>query len=120
MNNTIWQFVGFVSVTNGQSFTFGHDDGVTFSIGSDVVVNAPSSTAPINTTGTYTGPTGNEPFVLTYAECCGPPAELNVDLPMTSSTPEASTWAMMLLGFAGLGFFGYRRAKKARATVEAT
>ena len=26
--------------------------------------------------------------------------------------PEPSTWAMMLLGFAGLGFAGYRRAKK--------
>ena len=24
--------------------------------------------------------------------------------------PEPSTWAMMLLGFAGLGFLGYRKA----------
>jgi PEP-CTERM motif len=29
--------------------------------------------------------------------------------------PEASTWAMMLLGFAGLGFAGYRRAREPRA-----
>lgn len=28
------------------------------------------------------------------------------------STPEPSTWAMMLVGFAGLAFAGYRRAKK--------
>ena len=28
-----------------------------------------------------------------------------------SAVPEPSTWAMMLLGFAGLGFAGYRRAK---------
>jgi hypothetical protein len=27
--------------------------------------------------------------------------------------PEASTWAMMLVGFAGLGFAGYRRTRKA-------
>jgi hypothetical protein len=27
-------------------------------------------------------------------------------------TPEPSTWAMMLIGFAGLGFAGYRRAKR--------
>jgi hypothetical protein len=31
-----------------------------------------------------------------------------------SVAPEPSTWAMMLLGFAGLGFAGYRQARKAR------
>jgi hypothetical protein len=30
-----------------------------------------------------------------------------------SDVPESSTWAMMLLGFAGLGFAGYRKAKRA-------
>ena len=29
-----------------------------------------------------------------------------------SVVPEPSTWVMMLLGFAGLGFAGYRQAKK--------
>jgi hypothetical protein len=28
------------------------------------------------------------------------------------STPESSTWAMLLLGFAGLGFAGYRKARR--------
>ncbi len=32
-------------------------------------------------------------------------------------TPEASTWAMMLLGFVGLGFAGYRRAKAGPTTL---
>jgi PEP-CTERM motif len=31
----------------------------------------------------------------------------------TSAVPEPSTWAMMLLGFAGLGFAGYRKSHKA-------
>jgi hypothetical protein len=31
-----------------------------------------------------------------------------------SPVPEPSTWAMMLLGFVGLGFAGYRHARKAR------
>jgi PEP-CTERM motif len=31
---------------------------------------------------------------------------------IATSAPEPSTWAMMLLGFAGLGFAGYRRAKR--------
>jgi hypothetical protein len=30
-----------------------------------------------------------------------------------STIPEASTWAMLMLGFAALGFAGYRRAKTA-------
>jgi hypothetical protein len=34
---------------------------------------------------------------------------------MTSGVvPEPSTWAMMLIGFAGLGYAGYRRDRKTR------
>jgi PEP-CTERM motif len=35
------------------------------------------------------------------------------------SVPEPSTWAMMALGFAGLGFVGYRKAKVARTALAA-
>jgi hypothetical protein len=41
----------------------------------------------------------------------------------TANVPEPSTWAMMLVGLAGLGFAGYRRTKKnakALATVSST
>jgi hypothetical protein len=34
----------------------------------------------------------------------------NIDV-IRSTVPESSTWAMLLLGFAGLGFAGYRRAR---------
>lgn len=34
-----------------------------------------------------------------------------VTLTLSSGVPEPSTWAMLVLGFAGLGFAGYRRAK---------
>jgi hypothetical protein len=37
---------------------------------------------------------------------------------VTSAVPEPSTWAMMLLGFAGLGFMAYRR--KSKPTLIAT
>lgn len=32
--------------------------------------------------------------------------------PITSGVPEPSTWAMMMLGFAGVGFVAYRRKAK--------
>jgi hypothetical protein len=38
--------------------------------------------------------------------CTGPSCTI------TTAVPEASTWAMMLLGFAGLGFTAYRRKSK--------
>jgi hypothetical protein len=33
----------------------------------------------------------------------------------TTPVPEASTWAMMLAGFAGIGFLGYRASRKTAA-----
>jgi hypothetical protein len=47
------------------------------------------------TPGTYTG---SEGAVLTVQDI-----------------PETSTWAMMALGFAGLGFLGYRKTRNALA-----
>ena len=34
---------------------------------------------------------------------------------VVAGTPEPSTWAMMVLGFVGLGFAGYRKGRKAAA-----
>ena len=40
--------------------------------------------------------------------------------PITTNVPESSTWAMMLLGFAGLGYAGcYRKTKSASTAVAA-
>jgi hypothetical protein len=36
---------------------------------------------------------------------------------LSNSVPEPSTWAMMLVGFAGLGYAGYRRAREPRAAT---
>ncbi len=37
----------------------------------------------------------------------------------TAAVPEPSTWAMLLLGFAGLGYAGYRRARTGGALLAA-
>jgi hypothetical protein len=34
-----------------------------------------------------------------------------------AAVPEQSTWVLMLLGFAGLGFVGYRQAGRAPASA---
>jgi hypothetical protein len=49
----------------------------------------------------------------TYVYTWGDPGSLTVEV--SSGVPEPSTWAMMLLGFGGLGFLAYRR----RATFAA-
>jgi PEP-CTERM motif len=58
----------------------------------------------------------------------GDPPTLSLDVPkgasvttawgvfdnfVTAPVPEPSTWTMMLVGFAGLAFAGYRRSRRA-------
>jgi hypothetical protein len=50
----------------------------------------------------YDAHTGSITGTLAYIDV-GPP---------TSAVPEPSTWAMMILGFAGIGFMAYRRKAK--------
>jgi hypothetical protein len=108
MLNTIFDFRGMVSVTTGETFTVTHDDGLTLVIGGNTVISAPGPTSPTTTTVTYGGPTGNYSFNLVYGECCGPPAVLNISLPL-SPVPEPSTYAMLLAGLGLIGFVAYRR-----------
>ena len=47
-----------------------------------------------------------------------PAPTFNAAFSLSGSTiPEPSTWAMMLLGFAGLGFAACRRARQARPAI---
>jgi PEP-CTERM motif len=63
-----------------------------------------SEAAPIFSPGQYlveTVGTGDEAFVVVTAA--------------TPAVPEPSTWAMMLIGFAGLGYAGHRASRKSAA-----
>jgi hypothetical protein len=44
----------------------------------------------------------------------GPPVALLSDVSL-SAIPEPATWALMVLGFGGLGFAAYRRTKRSAA-----
>ncbi len=106
---TLLDFQGVVSVTNGQTFTVTHDDGLTLKIGNTTVINTPGPTSPTMTTATYFGPTGNFAFELVYGECCGGPAVLQIDLPFSNAVPEPATMLLFGAGVAGLAAVGRRK-----------
>lgn len=102
---SLLEFIGMVSVTNGQQFTVTHDDGLTLNIGGLDVITASGPTPPTHTTATYTGPTGNLPFTLVYGECCGGSAVLQIGLPLqpASGTPEPGSFGLIAGGLPTLG-----------------
>ena len=69
----------------------------------------------------FEGPDGGKAEM--YGNCNGclnpgyydPPVTIGPDGSIIESAPEASTWAMMGLGFAGLGFAGWRNRRAALA-----
>jgi hypothetical protein len=60
--------------------------------------------------------------VINLGSNFGPNIDLTIvtygsgDFVLGGAVPESSTWAMMLIGFAGFGYAGYRRAREPRAT----
>ena len=59
--NTFFDFKGTVTVTNGQTFTVTHDDGLSLDIGGVLVIDQPGPTPPVTQTFTYGGASGNLP-----------------------------------------------------------
>jgi hypothetical protein len=100
-------FFRFTSSVSGGAYggTLTHDDGATLILGGVTLVNSPGETIANTDAFFAAGPFNNTQLILDYVEGNGAPAVLN----LTATVPEASTWAMMILGFFGLGFMGYRR-----------
>jgi hypothetical protein len=72
----------------------------------------------LSDTATYIGQTFSSLGVTpgTYEWTWGSGANQNFTL-VIGEVPEPATWTMMLLGFAGLGFAGYRASRRATAIV---
>jgi hypothetical protein len=76
-----------------------------------------ASGAALSDTATYLSQTFMSLGVTrgTYEWTWGPGANQNFTLVI--GTPESSTWAMMLIGFAALGLMGYQSAGRRRRTA---
>ena len=71
---------------------------------------------PLSDTSIYSGATfatlGVTPGTYVWKWGEGATAD-SFTLQIGGGVPEPSTWAMMALGFAGIGFVGYRSSRKA-------
>jgi hypothetical protein len=106
--NTLFQFTGSTTLTNGVTYTFEHDDGLLLYLGSSLVINEGGPTSATITPFTVCASGcdavgGTYSFTLDYAEVFGAPAVLITDLPLTS-TPEPSSFILLGSGlFAAAG-----------------
>jgi hypothetical protein len=90
--------------TNG--FAFVSTAGISFETAAGQSVNI------FSFDGQMTPPTGNA-----YGETTSNPTAFGVGAFTLTAVPEASTWAMMLVGFAGLSMAGYRASQRQAATA---
>jgi len=87
----------------------GHLDG---SVISDT--ETPLSVADLNAAGIFATQTLSEAAAFGGGKVFDF-SNTNITANFTSDVPEASTWAMLLIGFAGLGLAGYRASRKSAA-----
>jgi len=89
--------------------------------GNEIDSSVTSSDIPFSITTPFSGDFGDAAFSNLSFDCTGGncagfvSADMSVGLVNDSTVPEASTWIMMAVGFAGLGLAGYRRARTAEA-----
>ena len=104
-------FFALLGFGNFGSVSITHDDGATMYVDSylNAVISAPGETSSDTNTGAAPG--GFHSFLVTSVEGNGAPSILQV------SIPEPSTWAMIGLGFAALGFAGWRKAKNGQKAL---
>jgi hypothetical protein len=123
---TQFTVTGVPSATNALSFNFAADNEVAWislnghsfytgpTDGSSQYWNFITATA----SGLLQSGTNTLQFdVVNYNQNGGNPSGLDVQFTSVSGVPEVSTWAMMLLGFAGLGFAAFRQGRKTSAAI---
>jgi hypothetical protein len=106
--NSWYSYIQVVGTTGGGEATITHDDGASVYQGLNTLYTWPTQTSAV----TASFAIGAGAFTIDYIEANGSPSDL-----VFSVVPEPSTWVMMALGFAGLGFAGYRSRKAVSITA---
>jgi hypothetical protein len=93
-----------------------HDDGISlFDLTTNSANLIPGNEGPTTAVTTLLPAlTAGDNYEVWYVAANGAPSILSFN--GSSAVPEPATWAMLILGFAGLGYAGYRR-KLARVTA---
>jgi hypothetical protein len=108
--------------SGGGSITFGGDDDMFLALNGNVVDQV-GGVHPFGPTSTWSVGPGTYAMKIFYADRHVVDAFADIQFSgdittgvTTTSAPEPSTWAMVLIGFAGLGYASLRgRAKEGRA-----
>jgi hypothetical protein len=110
-------FVGYANVSPSSAVYFTNTiNGTTYSPSAFFQATADSSPFGI-LSAVFSAQTNNplpdtETWVLVFGPGTTYGSEIAINEPLLTAVPEPSTWAMMILGFAGLGFTAYRRKSK--------
>lgn len=108
--------LGTIGTGSDVQLTVSSDDDALVYVGGKYIGGNPGVHSTETTTlnlGNVTAPESLEIFYADRAQV-GAVLDVNVTGATVSAVPEASTWAMMVLGFLGVGFMAYRRKPSAR------
>jgi len=109
----------FAASAGSYSITIASDDASYLYINGGLAISDGGLHGIVTVTENVMLSAGLNSFQLQYGNgaCCGAltSLQLNTAGSAISGVPEPATWAMMLLGFAGLGFVGYRKVKSGTA-----
>ena len=99
----------------GGSITFGGDDDMFLAL-NGVVVDQVGGVHPYGTTSTYDLGQGTYAMEIFYADrhVTAAYADIQFSGDITTGVPEPGTWALMLIGFAGLGYAAHSRGRNGR------
>ena len=113
-NQSGYQFVANVGTQNVNDFSTVQFRLFAFNSTAVTDTSIPTSLNPGNFSGSeifydFYSPAGT--WIGQVEHCCSA-NDVSVTVTMSAAVPEPSTWAMMILGFMGVGFMAYRRKSK--------